>query len=106
MTLRSFRLSLLILSLATVVSLGRSAYPAGNATETFKGPGPWIDVTDPAFGAKGDGVTDDVAGDLARRCVPFDRHALSGTVIRQRGLRGCPRDAKRNGERRRGNKRH
>jgi hypothetical protein len=59
MTLRSFRLSLLILSLATVVSLGRSAYPAGNATETFKGPGPWIDVTDPAFGAKGDGVTDD-----------------------------------------------
>jgi hypothetical protein len=31
----------------------------GNATESFRGPGPWIDVTDPAFGARGDGATND-----------------------------------------------
>jgi hypothetical protein len=29
--------------------------------ETFKGPNPWYDVTDPAWGAKCDGVTDDKA---------------------------------------------
>jgi hypothetical protein len=38
---------------------GAGSLIGGNTTETFRGPGPWIDVTDPAFGAKGDGVTDD-----------------------------------------------
>lgn len=30
-------------------------------SESVKGPRPWVDITNPAFGAKGDGATDDTA---------------------------------------------
>ncbi|MBZ5523437.1 MAG: glycoside hydrolase family 55 protein [Acidobacteriia bacterium] len=38
-----------------------SATGAALQAGTFKGPNPWYDVTDPAWGAKCDGVTDDTA---------------------------------------------
>ncbi len=90
---RRFSASLSGLSLTIVLSLGQSAY-AGNATETFEGPGPWIDVTDPAYGAKGNGAHEDgpaiqaalkaaaapVCATVALTCTPQNTFLVSQTL--------------------------
>src|SRR5271165_4318543 len=59
MTSRCQRASAMTLSFVIALAVGGSACAAGNATETFAGPGPWIDVTDPAYGAVGNGTHED-----------------------------------------------
>ena len=48
-----------VTTLSVVIALFVSdlACAAGNATQTFVGPGPWIDVADPAYGAGGTAFT-------------------------------------------------
>jgi hypothetical protein len=86
--------SLTIRSFVMALALGGSACTAGNATEMFDGPGPWIDVTDPAYGAVGNGTHEDgpaiqaalkaaaapVCATVALTCTPQNTFLVSQTL--------------------------
>jgi hypothetical protein len=95
MTSRRQLTSATMLSFVITLALGGSACAAGNATQTFVGPGPWIDVTDPAYGAVGNGAHEDgpaiqaalkaaaapACATVALTCTPQNTFLVSQTLI-------------------------
>jgi hypothetical protein len=86
--------SVTTLSVVIALVVSESACAAGNATQTFVGPGPWIDVADPAYGAVGNGVHQDgpaiqaaltaaaapVCATVALTCTPQNTFLVSQTL--------------------------